>query len=83
MIVAELASAVFGVATGDPVHLVRPDPGLVLAFEEALVALAQLLERALRDQPVFHDEEAVSPERFDLIGRERLDQDRGRVLSGS
>ena len=29
--VAELACSVLGIAAGDPVHLVRPDPGLVLA----------------------------------------------------
>ena len=81
--VAELARAVLRVSARDPVHLVRPDPGLVLPVEEAQVALAQLLERALRDKPFFRDEEAVSPERFDLIGRKRVDQDRGRAFSGS
>jgi hypothetical protein len=60
------------VAAGHPVHLVRPDPGLVLAVEQALVALAEKLERALGDEAVLQDEEAVALERADLLGGERL-----------
>ena len=46
-------------------------------------AREDILERAVGDEAFLHDKEAVSPERFDLIGRERVDQDRGRVFSGS
>ena len=46
--VAELPRAVLGVAPRHPVHLVRPDAGLVLAVEEPEVALAQELESASR-----------------------------------
>ena len=35
------------------------------------------------DETFLDDEKAVSPERLDLLGCERVDQDRGRVLSGS
>ena len=69
--VAELARPVLRVAAGNPVHLVRPDPRLVLAVEETQVALAQLLERALRGQPFLHDQEAVAAEGLHLVGRER------------
>ena len=55
--VAELARAVLGVAPRHPVHLVRPDPGLVLALEEPEVALAQELERALGDEAFLDDQE--------------------------
>ena len=67
--VAELPRAVLGVAPGHPVHLVRADPGLVLAVEERDVALAEQLEPALGDEPFLDDEEAVAPERLDLIRR--------------
>ena len=60
--VAELARAVLGVAAGHPVHLVGPDPGLVLALEEAEVALAEVLERILGDEPLLDDQEAVAVE---------------------
>ena len=72
--VAELPRAILGVAAGNPVHLVRPDPRLVLALEEAEVAVAELLERALGDEPRFDDEEAVAIECLDLLDRERIDQ---------
>ena len=72
-----------GSRPGDPVHLVRADPGLVLAVEEGDVALAEQLEPALGDETLLDDEEAVLPKAFDLLGRERLDQERGLVFSGS
>jgi hypothetical protein len=81
--VAELARSVLGIAAGDPVHLVGPDPGLVLALEESQVALAQAFEGILRDEALFDDEKAVAAECFDPLFGERVDQDRGRVLSGS
>jgi hypothetical protein len=81
--VAELACAVLHVAARHPVHLIRADAGLVLALEEPKVALAQQLEPALRDEPFLDDQEAVVPERLDLLEREFVDQERGRVLSGS
>ena len=65
--VAELPRAVLGVAAGNPVHLVRPDPGLVLAVEEGDVALPQQLEPALGDETLLDDEEAVLPKAFDLL----------------
>jgi hypothetical protein len=81
--VAELARAVFRVAAGNPVHLVRPDPGLVLAVEQWHVPLAEELERPLGHQPFLDDQEPVPPERVDLLVGERRDQERGRVFSGS
>jgi hypothetical protein len=81
--VAELSRAVLGVAPRHPVHLVGPDAGLVLALEEREVALAEPLERALGDEPFLDDEEAVALELLDLLRRERLDQERGLVFSGS
>jgi hypothetical protein len=81
--VAELPCSVLPVAARDPVHLVGTDPGLVLAVEELQVALAEELEPALRDKALVDDEEAVPGERLDLLGGERLDQERGLVLSGS
>jgi hypothetical protein len=81
--VAELACAVLGVAAGNPVHLVRSDPGLILALEERDVALAEQLEPALGDETLLDDEEAVLPKALDLLGRERVDQERGLVFSGS
>ncbi|HEX2426528.1 MAG TPA: hypothetical protein VHI53_01300 [Gaiellaceae bacterium] len=81
--VAELARAVLGIAPGNPVHLVRPDPGLVLAVEEPQVALAQALQPALGHEPFLDDQEPVSPKGLDLLGGERLDQERGLVFSGS
>ena len=59
--VAELPGAILGVAAGNPVHLVRPDPGLVLAVEEGDVALPEQLEPALGDETILDDEEAVLP----------------------
>ncbi len=53
--IAELARAIFRVATRNPVHLVRPDPGLVLAVEQSEVALPQELERPFRDEAFLHD----------------------------
>ena len=50
-----------------------PDPGLVLAVEERHVALAKELERALRDEPLLDDQEAVALECLDLVGCERVD----------
>ena len=81
--VAELARAVLGVAARNPVDLVRSDPGLVLAVEQPEVALTETLERAFRDEALLDDEEAVAVERLELLGRERLDHERGRVFSGS
>ena len=65
--VAELPRAVLGIASGHPVHLVRPDPGLVLAVEERDVALAEQLEPALGDEAFLDDQEAVALERLDLL----------------
>jgi hypothetical protein len=81
--IAELPRAILGVAAGNPVHLVRADPGLVLAVEERDVALPEQLEPALGDEPLLDDEEAVVPKAFDLLRRERVDQERGLVFSGS
>jgi hypothetical protein len=82
--VADLPRAVLGVAAGHPVDLVGLDPGLVVAVEEPLVPRAEELERAVGDEPLLDDQEAVAVERLDLLRREGLDgQDRGRVLSGS
>ena len=84
--VADLPRAVLRVAPGNPVDLVGPDPGLVVAVEEPLVPLAQELERAVGDEALLDDQEAVAVERLDLLGRERLDRrrhERGRVFSGS
>ena len=81
--VAQLPGAVIGVASGDPVHLVGADPGLVLAIEEGDVALSERLEPALGDETNVDDEEAVLPKAFELLRRERVDQERGLVFSGS
>lgn len=81
--VAKLACAVLGVTAGDPVHLVGPDPGLVLALEQLDVPLAQQLEPTLGDEPLLDDQETVALEGVYLLGCERVDQERGRVLSGS
>jgi hypothetical protein len=81
--VAELARAVLRVAPGNPVHLVRADPGLVLAVEERDVALAKELQPALGDEPFLDDQEAVLSEVLDLPRAELVDQERGLVLSGS
>ena len=73
--VAELARAVLGVAAGNPVHLVGPDPGLVLAFEEREVALPEQLEALLRDEALLDDQEAVVLERLRPDrGVKRLDE---------
>jgi hypothetical protein len=81
--VAELTRPVLRIASRNPVHLVRPDPGLVLAVEEGDVALPEQLEPALGDETIVDDEEAVLPKAFDLLRRERVDQERGLVFSGS
>ena len=81
--VADLPGAVFRIATGHPVDLVRLDPGLVDALEERLVALAQQVERARRDEALLDDQEAVAVERVDLLRREGVDHERGRSFSGS
>jgi hypothetical protein len=81
--VAELARPILGVASGNPVHLVGPDARLVLAVEELEVALAEELQPALRDEAFLDDQEAVALECLDLLVGERLDQERGLVLSGS
>ena len=81
--VAQLPRAVLRIASGNPVHLVRPDPRLVLAVEEGDVALTKQLEPALRDEAFIHDQEAVPLEALDLCGGEFVDQERGLVLSGS
>jgi len=75
--VADLARAVFRVATGDPVDLVGPDPRLVLAPEEPLVALAQEPERPVGDEPLLDDQEAVALERRDLLRREGVHHGHG------
>ncbi len=81
--VAELACAVLRIPAGHPVHLVGSDAGLVLAFEQALVSLSQALERRLGDEALLDDEESVVAKSLYLLWRERLDQERGRVFSGS
>ena len=81
--IAQLPSAILGVASRNPVHLVGPDAGLVLAVEEGDVALPEQLEPALGDETIVDDEEAVLPKAFDLLRRERVDQERGLVFSGS
>jgi hypothetical protein len=81
--IAELPGTILGVASRDPVHLVRPDPGLVLAVEQGDVALPEELEPTFGDEALLDDEEAVVPKAFDLLGRERVDQERGLVFSGS
>jgi hypothetical protein len=81
--IAELPGAILGVAPGHPVDLVWPDPRLVLTVEQPLVALPQEPERALGDEPLLEDQEALAVERVDLLRCEAVDQERGRVLSGS
>ena len=84
--VADLARAVLRVAPGHPVDLVGLDAGLVVAVEEPLVPLAEELQRAVGDEALLDDQEAVPLEGRDLLGREsvdRLGHERGRVLSGS
>jgi hypothetical protein len=81
--IAQLPGAILGVAAGDPVDLVRANPGLVLAVEEGDVALPEQLEPALGDETIVDDEEAVLPKAFDLLRRERVDQERGLVFAGS
>ena len=81
--VADLPRPVLGIAARHPVDLVGLDPRLVDALEERLVALAQQVERARRDEPLLDDQEAVAVERLDLLGRERVDHERGRSFSGS
>ena len=81
--VAELPRPVLGIASRNPVDLVRADPGLVLTVEETPVAVSQRLERAFRNEPFLDDQEAVAPESVDLLRCESVDQERGRVFSGS
>ena len=81
--VADLARPVLGIASRHPVDLVGLDPGLVDALEERLVALAQQVERARRDEALLDDQEAVAVEALDLLVREDVDHDRGRSFSGS
>jgi hypothetical protein len=81
--VAELPRAVFGVTSRNPVHLVGSNAGLVLALEQGHVPLAQKLQASLGDQTALDDDEAVLSKGGDLVGRERVDQERGLALSGS
>ena len=81
--IAELARSVFRITARNPVHLVGPNPGLVLALEQREVALAETFERAGGDEALLDDQEPVLPECLDLLLRERLDQERGLVFSGS
>src|SRR4029079_7731227 len=74
--IAELARSVFRITARNPVHLVGPNPGLVLALEQLHVALLQQLEPTLGDEPFLDDEETVVPDRLDLLRRERLDHGR-------
>src|SRR4030095_746127 len=59
--VAELPGPVLGIPALATVHLVRPDPGLVLALEQRQVAFAESLERAGADQALLDDQEPVAP----------------------
>jgi hypothetical protein len=81
--IAQLPGAILGIAAGNPVHLVRADPGLVFAIEQRHVALPEPLEPTLGDETIVDDEKAVLPKAFDLLPRERVDQERGLVFSGS
>ena len=60
--VADLPRAVLGVAAGLPVDLVGLDARGVLAREEPVEALAQHLDRGVRDEPLLDDQEAVAVE---------------------
>ena len=64
--VADLPRAVLGVASGDPVDLVRLDPGRPLAAEERLEALAQVLDGLHVDELV-DDDESVALELLVLL----------------
>ncbi len=57
-----------GSRPGHPVHLVRLDPGLVVAVEQGEEALAQKRQGGCRDEAVLDDDEAVAVERGDLLG---------------
>jgi flavin reductase (DIM6/NTAB) family NADH-FMN oxidoreductase RutF len=70
--VADLARPVLRIATGDPVHLVRPDPSLVLAREEAIEPRSQPLDRLLVDEALLVDDEAVALERFQPVFAPRV-----------
>jgi hypothetical protein len=64
--VADLARAVLGVAARDPVHLVGPDPRLVVAREETVEPLPEPLDGSGVDEPLGHDHEPVTAERGEL-----------------
>jgi hypothetical protein len=81
--VADLPRAVLRVAPRHPVHLVGLDPRLVVPVEEMEEPFAQHRQRVRGHEPFLDDQEAVPVERGDLLGRQRLDHDRGRVFSGS
>jgi hypothetical protein len=82
--VADLPRAVVGVAARDPVHVVRPDAGLVAAGEQCLEALAQAGDGVRVDEAFLHDEEAVALERLELLGAPAVEAHaRGRRLSVS
>jgi hypothetical protein len=77
--VAELPGPVLGISALDPVHLVRPDAGIVLALEQRQVAFAEPLEGTWGDQALLHDQEPVAPERRDLLVGEAFERIGGDV----
>ena len=89
--VAELARAVLRIAAGHPVHLVRPDPGLVLAVEQRDVALAEESRPRSETSPSSTIRKPSLPNAStcsavnDSIKRVAATDryERGRVLSGS
>src|SRR3954470_4814029 len=68
--VADLARAVVGIATGDPVHLVGPDAGLILLAIDRLEPLAHALDLLVGDEALVENEESVAVERLELVGGE-------------
>src|SRR5436309_408645 len=64
--VADLACPVLGVASGEPVDLVGPDPRCPFAAEERLEALAQAVD-GLRVDELVDDDEAVAVELLPLL----------------
>src|SRR5439155_12631101 len=65
--VADLTGAILGVASRDPVHLVWANPGLVAAGEQRLEPFTQERDGVVRDEALFHDDEAVAPELVALL----------------
>ena len=82
--VAELARSILRVAPGYPVHLVRTDPGLVLAVEQAArSARGGARARARRRDPPRRSRKPSRRNASTCSAVNSVDQERGRVFSGS